>query len=195
MTFGELRQEVKDSGLDHLSDARVNRFVNLAYKRIYHRELWPWRLAETSGAEPLAVVGTIQQVLASGGYPLSPITQNQLENAGNRLTETGSATEWWYLDDARSIATFPATGETISVRYYERAATMTSDSETPDLPEDYHYLIVLDAVRRGKLENGELDAATGYAADFNELFADLKRDYFNEHVAGPYALNDLNEGV
>jgi hypothetical protein len=194
VNLGQIRQEVSDSGLDHLSDTRLNRLVNLAYKKTYNRELWPWRSATTSGTTPLAVTGTIKQVLTSEGAPLSPAEQETLENNSYILTETGTP-ECWYLDADRSVDVFPATSAAVTVRYYAKAATLTSDSETPDIPEDYHYLIVLDAVRRGKLENGEVEAAAAYKLDYDELLADLKRDAFNEHVAGPYLLTDLSEGV
>lgn len=194
MTFAELRQEVKDSGLDHLSDSRVNRLVNLAYKRTFNRELWPWRLSSTSGAVPLALSGVVEQVTTADGYSLSPITQAQLENSGYDLTSTGTA-EYWYLDNNRDVATYPVDSGGVIVRYFAKATDLSADSDVPDFPADYHYLIVLDAVRRGKLENGEGDVAQQYAFDYNELLADCKRDSFNEQVAGGYQLNDLSEGV
>lgn len=193
MTFDELREEVKACGLDHLPDNRVNRLVNLAYRRTYNKELWPWRLATTSGATPLAVTGTISQVIDSDGYQIPASSMENIENNGFVLTESGTASAW-YLDADRKIATYPADSTTVTVRYYGKVSDM-ADGDTPDLPDEYHYLIVLDAVRRGKSENGEPDAAIQYASDYNELLADLKRDAFNEHVAGPLQLNDLTEAA
>src|SRR5574343_1050733 len=158
MNFGDLREEVKACGLDHLPDSRVNRLVNLAYRRTYNKELWPWRLATTSGATPLAVTGTIQQVIGSDGYVLPATSAENIENNGYIPTESGAAGSW-YLDADRKIATFPADLSTVTVRYYGKVSDMTNDTTNPDLPDEYHYLIVLDAVRRGKAENGEPDAA------------------------------------
>lgn len=192
MTFAELVQECQDSGLDHLSDTRAGRFVNLAYKRIYNRELWPWRLTETTGVAPVTIAGTIRQVLTSDGYSIPPANEENIENNGNQLSYAGAA-QVWYHDKDRKVRTFPVDGDTLTIRYYAKATDL-SGVLAPDLPDDYHYLVVLDAVRMGKLENGEVEAAREYAANFAELFADLKRDSFNEHVAGPYILNTLSEG-
>lgn len=194
MTFDEIRQEVKDCGLDHLPDTRVNRLVNLAYHRTYNKELWPWRLAETSGTAPLTITGTIRQVFNSSGYALSPNTQEGLENNGYPLTTAGTATDF-YLDENRAVNTYPVDSGTLTVRYYRKVSDMSAGTDTPSIPSDYHYLIVLDAVRRGKAENGELDAAQQYAYDYLELLADLKRDAFNEVAAGGYQLSDLIEGT
>lgn len=193
MTFDEIRQEVKDHGLDHLSDTRINRLINLAYRRTYNKELWPWRLTEISLAAPASITGTIRQVKASDGYALDKQTAENLENNGIAITEAGTPTAW-YLDADRRVATYPSSTDTLTIRYYARVEDLV-DGETPDIPDEYHYLLVLDAVRRGKTENGEPEAAIQYANDYNELFADLKRDAFNGDVAGALRLNDLHEGM
>lgn len=193
MTFSEICKEVSDCGLDHLTPARIGRLVNLSYQRIYNRDLWPWRLTETSETAPVSLSGTIRQVIGADGFSLTKSTAETIENNGYVLTQ-GGRPELWYLDSQRNVAVFPQSNAQITVRYYAKTLPLTGN-DIPNIPADYHYLIVLDAVRRGKLENGEIDAAAAYANDFNELYQDLKRDVFNEDVAGGLQLNDLTEGI
>lgn len=193
MTFAELRQEVADCGLDHLPASRINRLVNLAHRRVQSRYDWPWRLTEQTGAVPLTVTqrGPIRQVLNSAGGVVDEVSEEQLDRIGG-LDSPGIAA-YYYINPDGDVTTYPV-DSAITVRHYARATALVAEAESPTIPdEEYHYLIVLDAVRRGKLENGEAEAAIQYANDYNELLADLKRDAFNLSI-GPRPFNDLNEG-
>lgn len=191
MTEAEVKQEVSDSGLDHLSASRIDRFVNLAARRLYNTQLWPFRLTTQSAAAPLAVTnrGTIKAVRNSEGEDIEPWDQDELDAEYNLTTGEGSA--WaWYLNDAGEVAIYPPSSETITVRHYRITPSATADILSA-IPETFHYIIVSDAVRRGKIENGELEAAAAYKADFDEGLAEMRRVQFNIQVQAPKQLNNV----
>lgn len=106
------------------------------------------------------------------------------------LTVSSGTAQVWYLNDDADIAVWPATGENITVRHYRLCPSSTSDILTA-IPETFHYLIVLDAVRRGKAENDELEAAAIYKADYDAELLEMRRILFNEQVQTPRRLNDV----
>lgn len=192
MTEAEVRAEIQDCGLDHLSTSRVDRFANLAARKVYNTHLWPFRLTSTSGASPLDVSfrGPIRFVTNEDGDEVAHALREDLERAYPDITVTSGSAEAWYLDDNRYVATFPATAETITVRHYRLCPTSTTDILTA-IPETFHYLVVLDAVRRGKAENDELEAAAIYKADYDAELLEMRRILFNEQVQNPRRLNDV----
>ena len=96
----------------------------------------------------------------------APLASNHLRDVGAELHEDGT------------IETYPVTTTSITVHHYQKAEDL-SDTDVPDIPAEYHYTIVLEAARRGKLENGELEASGAYKSDYDAEVAQMKRDVFN----------------
>lgn len=64
----------------------------------------------------------------------------------------------------------------IRASYYKAKQTLVSDSDIPELPLNYHNVIVYDAVARYALNVSLASAYQGYSQKFAELYDDLVRE-------------------
>ena len=191
MTEAELRTETLACGLDHLSTTRVDQFILFAARKLYYSHLWPFRLTTQTGVAPLTVTtrGPIKSVFDSNGYEIDPADQDELGREVDLTTSSGDATAW-YLTDAGAVQTYPASTPSITVRHYASVPATTA-LILADIPSEFHYSVIFDAVRRGKLDNGELEVAASYKADYDESLNEMRRVLFNDQVQGPKRRNNV----
>lgn len=165
MNLGELRTELSDRGFTYLSDARLNRYVNLGYTEVAEQATYPFALAEITGTSPvtvsdLRIVESVEDT--TNGRKLVPIDRRSLTDQYNNLASTGAAT-YWYFTGQDTIATYPTdSNATLTVRYWKAPAELSFDSDEPIIPERYQYAIVDYAAARAYADNGEADR--GFAA-------------------------------
>lgn len=171
MDFSELIDEVNDRGFDYVTDTRLGRYVNQAYKSICNRGHWPFLLTTTTGTAPLtisdlrAVLSVVDTTLDTKLYPID--RRNLIESVSTDLTITGNPT-YWYQESRTVIKVYPAnTTDTLSVHYVKVPATLTG-TDAHLIPEEFEDLIVDGAVIRAYKDQGQLDAAATTAQFYNE---------------------------
>ena len=175
MNRAELRARLKDSGLDFLSDDRANQFIDEATAELQAEELWPWRLTTVTGAAPLYInnLGPVEYVrVPSRRIALYPQRKAALLDQFGAIDSHGGPPNYYYVEipdsvGGRIVPTPTTVTENIEVGHYIKkwwtngTRTAQSDSDTPNMPAEYHELIELLARERGTRWNYETDVADG----------------------------------
>lgn len=158
-TFLQLQTEFFARGYDYLNDAgagltRAKTWINQAYLELCEEEPWPFVMATSTGAAPLAVadLGRILSVLdtANASNPLLEMDEDELMDNFPPITTTGVPT-FFYVDDL-TVRTYPV-GGTLSVRYWKVPALLSANGDIAIVPDRFANLIVDGAVRRAAIDN------------------------------------------
>lgn len=177
MDFNALKTELAARGFDYLSDTRRGYFINAARHELDMLELWPYRLAEATGAAPLTIsdLGTIQDVIdtGNGSYPLAAIEFGELRQAYNDLSVTGTPS-YYYVDNG-VLRTFMV-GGTLSVRYYKRPADLSGSTDMPLSPTAYHMLIVDMASRWAQKDSDNSVVIPTLSSEIERQLATMRND-------------------
>jgi hypothetical protein len=160
--FADLKTELAERGFDYLSDARLARYINLAYHEVCEQALWPFLQAESSGTAPLVIANLrmVESVEDSTNQcKLAPIDRRALTDGYPGLPDTGSPS-FYYFTGQTALAVYPASDDAqITVRYWRSPADLSDDADEPAVPTRYQYAIVDYAVARAASDNGEPDKA------------------------------------
>jgi hypothetical protein len=97
-----------------------------------------------------------------------------------RLGQHGISGAGWYLigTDTLKLQGLTGTSGKVDVAYYRKLSHVTSPSDTPDLPAEYHYLLVLYAVTRAMEREMSLE-------DRNTIYSDYlaaKRQFAYDRI-------------
>lgn len=161
MDLEDLRTELAARGFDHLSDTRLNRYVNIGYSEATAQARFPFLAATATGTAPLTVtsLGVIESVESSDGRKLVPVDRRFLTDEYPGLSDTGTAL-YYYLAAANQVAVYPLdTTSSFTVRHWRRPTLLAADADVPLIPEEWQYVIVDYAAGRAYAENGDADQA------------------------------------
>lgn len=195
MTLATLRTELKARGLDHLSDARANSFLNDAYRELNSAADWPWLLATTSGPAPLTI-SDVKQVLKVNNTtqktPLQSMDIRQLVDQdgdfSSTFTPNTTGTPWaWWLEGLSTLRVYPAsTTDTIAVLYLKRPATLSADGDTPIVPTEYHTGLVdiAEAMALAKDESDDKDQSI-VRSEVQTVVGYMTRDFLDRNLDAP----------
>lgn len=159
MNLGAARTELGDRGFDYLSPSRMTQFLNDALTDLEDRYLWPWQKKTTTGTAPLVIsdLKYVRSVYDSTGNEVFGIDDDD----DVWVDRTGSPENWW-IDDTGGTTTlraYPVGSATWTVRYVATDATLSSDTDTPNVPARYHGLWVDLAVIRAYHDSDNFAAA------------------------------------
>jgi hypothetical protein len=178
MNVSELRAAIRARGFEADTAAEQLIALNDMQRRLAGSARGLWTVASTTVA---VVAGTGDYTLPSapaGGHVKSLRLLYAGANAPLRWTDDESLLEhradyaatgtpvWWALIGPATLSLWPtpAAAGTLTVRYHRGPPALTSDSDTPILPELYHDLLVVGACmlvaqreRQGAVRN-EFDA-------------------------------------
>lgn len=158
-TFLQLQTEFFARGYDYLNDAgagltRAKAWLNQSYLELCEEEPWPFLMATTTGAAPLAIadLGRILSVLdtANASNPLIEMDEDELMDNFPPITTTG-VPYLFYVDDL-TVRTYPV-GGTLSVRYWKVPALLSANGDIAVVPDRFANLIVDGAIRRAAIDN------------------------------------------
>ena len=160
MTLGEARTELAARGFDYLSAARMNLMLNDALQEIQDYWEWPWLRKTVTGATPLQIsdLKTVLKVNDSAGNEVTGISD--YDDFDTALT--GSPQNWW-IDDTSgtpTIVAYPVGTATLTVRYERDITTLSSDADTPDVPNRYNRVWLDYAVALAYEDSDNFAAAT-----------------------------------
>ena len=165
MNLTALQTELQARGFDDVTDTtRLNYWINLAYQvDICEAEDWPFLATTATGTAPLTIsdLRTVLSVIDStNAVKLRPMDPSNItDDWDTRLTTTGSP--WlYYVTGTTVVSVYPAnTTSSLSVRYIKVPAALSAGSDTPVIPDRFHYLIVDAAVRRAYRNKDNFEAA------------------------------------
>jgi hypothetical protein len=195
--YTALQGELSARGFSRLSATRLGQYVNEGRQLLDNAYPWPYRLTTATGASPLTVtdLGVIDEVtntLVPGGAPLEAVDRRTLRAQLGDVTLTGTPS--YYYVDGTSVKTYPV-GGTLFVRYFKRCPALSSGTDVPLAPSDYHMLIVDLAEREALRGKGDLQAAAAVSAVIAEKLGRMVGDLFAMQAAtGPSAEQDLWNG-
>ena len=184
----EIREEIVASGAENIlnaegGEARINRWIQQAYRELCDFKPWPFLFLTKEGAAPLKVeeLGHVIAVVdVATRNPLDPLTINQVVLGDPTQTGTGSPAGW-YTEDGETIKTTPSSGGKIKVLMRRKPAALAKDEDEPIFDEDYHDLIVTRV--RVKVYK---------ATDNLEAAAEMLKDYERERGEMVHALMKPN---
>lgn len=154
MNFGQLESELLSRGADYVADndplgVRLKRWVNQAYLELCESWSWPFLEIDATGPAPLTIAD-MRAVL----YVLSPTNQTKLtwvdqRDLTNWTADTslpGTPSSYWLA--GQTVNVYPASTQTIAVRYLKVPAELVNTADEPVVPQRFHDLIVDGAMIR-----------------------------------------------
>lgn len=170
MTYKELLEEVKARGFEHISEARLKRWINQAYREIVDHRAWEFLEEEKEGNAPLEFedLGHVLSVVnVTEQTHLGFTTVASLGRWDPALSSSGTATQW-YMKGSQEIHVFPTdAASTIKVTYLKVPADLKEDEDEPVIPVAYHGLIVDGAVLRAYKNTDNFEAASAVRQELN----------------------------
>lgn len=162
-TFADMQIEVLERvGHDDGRTAlRVRRWLNDAMQEVNSDGHWEFLSASTTGAAPLTIadLDRVESVAdATNDYPLAQVDRDALVAAYADLTITGTAV-WWYRSAPTTIAVYPVSTLTLTVRYFKFAADMAAGTDVPLIPDRFRQVIVERATAMALRATGDLNGA------------------------------------
>lgn len=111
--------------------------------------------------------------------PLQFVTQNEADG----FDKLGTPYAYTIIGDKLKLFPAPDSAKTLRMYYTYRITDMSQDSDTPDVPEEYHEFIAILAAKDGLIKDGR---------DIKEMLekektylASIKQDAENRNVDGP----------
>lgn len=183
-TLEELMKEVFAQGFDDFEgdaekEARVKKWLNIAYQEITLAKDWPFLELEWEGLLPeeFPNLGHILDVVSvNNRMNLRPVDRRQLVRWNPILEETNGIAEFWYQEGADTIAVYPpAPSETFKVRYSVFPTELTEASNEPLIPARFQYLIIDGAVMRAYRSRDAYQAAELVEANWNKGMKSMEK--------------------
>ena len=184
MDLGELRAEVNARGFTTptFTDARINQLLNDAQNFVARRcNYWVNESSDSistvSGTASYAWpsdLGRVREVFGTDEhFALVPVGLRQIDRS---LPANGRP--YFYALDGGNIHLYPTPDNvyTLTLRYWAIPTAMSSDSDTPNLPTDWHHILWTYVV--WKCFEADDDSALGpyWKNEFNQLLAEFEAD-------------------
>lgn len=185
--------------------ARRRKFIDQANKALYKRHRWWWTQADTSFS---AVPDQEYYTPGSDSYPsdVRDIVELRINNVVHtyipqhevfgvyeypvtiyNLPNVNGENHWYVWNNRLYPLPIPASALTIKLKYWRKATTLTAETDTLYVPEEYES--ALDAYAYARIM--QIDDERGSAADgfeeFEEAVKDMrveqnKLDFYNKSV-------------
>jgi hypothetical protein len=184
-TFLQLKSRLMAEGFDYLQSDEIGDYINDGYLRdICEVDNWPFLEASTSGAAPLTVsdLRVIESVVdTTTNVKLLPMDRRTITDTDTDLTTTGTPFAY-YIAGGTAVTTFPASTNTLSVRYWKVPTALSSDSDEPLIPSRFRSLIVDAAKVRAYENDDESEMADAARARFDARLQEMRASLtFQQH--------------
>lgn len=206
MTLTQLRTLVwtwldePGGGNGYFTSTNIDTFINNAARQVQKKliqsgELWFSKVVQTtlvSGTESYSLPTDYlrlhkAEIIVSGTYPnqtirrlqvITPVQRNQIP------TGTGLPYAYWLNKNYITLVKVPDQAYTLQLLYSYLIADMTADSDTPDIPEQYHEMIAIYATLDGFLKD-QRDPNPVFAQKIAMYEEMMKQDSQNRNVDTP----------
>ena len=132
------------------------------------------RISLPSGVD----IKEVREIRILGYKPIEGISESQADELGGYtdITEEGRPTKFWHYDrssgvDRLQLYPVPDSVYTLQIRCMATPDTLTDDSDTPSLPDEFHYLLVKGGYCKALKHNQD----PGYQQEFAEYLGSIKR--------------------
>lgn len=187
-TLEDLMQEVYAQGFDDLqgdaeAEARVKRWLNIAYQEVALFKDWPFLEMEWEGnlPEEFPNLGHVLDVVSvNNRYNLRPYDRRSLIRSDPTLEGTGNIAECWYRTGSEEINVYPSSpSEAFRVRYTAVPGELTEGTQEPVIPARFQYLIVDGAVMRAYRSRDAYSAASLVQERWNTGIEQMTKSLMN----------------
>ena len=162
--FATMQMEVLErvgGDVDRVNTIRVRRWINDAMHAVDEMENWSYLFTSTTGAAPLTIADlqAVESVLDVANLtPLTQMDRRSLTDTFVNLATTGTAT-YWYLTAPTTIAVYPVSTATLTVRYFRFGLDLAAATDAPLMPDRFRSVIVEYAVCKAYRDLGKTDLA------------------------------------
>jgi hypothetical protein len=191
VTFLELQNAVLERFSDANARPNAKRWINLFGAALYHLESWTFRLATddvTTAVASIDVTGEvadIDEVIGVWSHvgdrlrPLSPGTFYENYQPGVAVGESGTPEAYTVLDGQLQVG--PAASEVATYRllYMRRWTELVEDTDVPDFPAGFHWMLAAGAMAVGQAHSQDPMAALLDPVVSNGVQA-LRQDYLSD---------------
>ena len=184
-TFADMQIEVLEraSRDDGRFAVRVRRWLNDAMHEVDQDGRWEYLAASTSAAAPLTIadLDRVESVADNtADYQLDQVDRDSLVSAFADLTTTGTAL-YWYRTAPTTIAVYPVSTLTLTVKYFKFGPDMALGTDVPLMPDRFRQVIVEKAVAKAFRDSNDPNAANDCLAEAGRILdvmrAELLPDY------------------
>lgn len=200
LDFTALQTEVYARGFDFLNDAgvgatRVKRWINEAVHELDAEENWDYLFGSSTGVAPLTVadldkVESVVDVAALNA--LLQIDRESLAQDAVDLTTTGQAA-YWYKTAPTTIAVFPVSTATLTVRYLKFGPDLSAGADVPLVPDRWRQAIVEKAVAKAARDSDDTAKANDSMGEYQRIVQQMRSSMLNppdRQARTTYALDD-----
>lgn len=184
-------QQIREAVLGHqFSSAqystRINGWVNEALQKIYRKgnfrlnsltEDFPTVASTSAYTLPSDFLKLASVFNADDNDPLVPVTLEEYDDL-----DDSSGKPYHYTVDGNDLVLYPTpdAAYNITLRYYNTSVELAADTDEPNLPEDYHYLLEHYALWRAYMAEHDFEAAEYHRGIFEkdlvEVVGELQSD-------------------
>lgn len=202
--FQELQDEVAARGFSYLTTAgggsaadlvRLKRAINDASHELDQEERWDYRFASSTGAAPLTIADLDQVESVTDVVNLNPLMQidrQALTNDVADLTTTGLAA-YWYKTAPTTIAAFPVSTVTLTVKYLKFGPDLSAVGDAPLAPDRFRPIIVEAACAKLFADASDWDARRACLEERSRLLQLMRMSMLTapeRQARTTYALDD-----
>jgi hypothetical protein len=189
VTFLELQTAVLERFEEDQRD-NSKRWINLRYGQLWTAERWTFRQTE---ANPVTAVGVanLGTVPVNLGRVLGLWDENGVElnyyrpDQWNRnfladvATSTGAPWGYTVVNGAIKVGPTPSAVATFTLLHLRRITSLVADGDVPELPAEYHWLLVPGAQAQGQIVKQDPNAGMSEQAYLQGIDL-LRRDYLED---------------
>jgi hypothetical protein len=177
-TFADMQIEVLErAGRDDgRFAARVRRWLNDAMHEVDQDGRWEYLLTSTSGAAPLTIadLDRVESVAdTTADYALTQVDRDALVDAFADLTTTGTAL-YWYRSAPTTIAVYPVSTLTLTVKYFKFGPDMAAGTDAPLMPDRFRQAIVERATATALRAVGDLNGAAACMQEYDRVLQAMR---------------------
>lgn len=195
--FGDMQIELMDrlGQTDARVAIRARRWINDAMHEVDSEEEWDYLFASTTGVAPLTIadldkVESVSDV--SGLNTLMQIDREALVADVVDLTSTGVAA-YWYKTAPTTIAVFPVSTATLTVKYIRFAPDLSATTDAPLLPDRWRPAIVEKACAKAYRALGNANAEAACLNEYQRMLAQMRLSMITPPVRQARTLYSLDD--
>lgn len=177
-TFADMQLEVMERlGADDTRTAnRVRRWLNDARQTLDGEETWDYLMSSTTGAAPLTIadLDQVESVVDTVNLiALEQIDRDTLAQDVVDLTLPGLSA-YWYKTSPTTIAVFPVSTVTLTVKYTKLTADMVAATDAPLVADRWRQAIVERACYTGLRYKGDWTGAAACKQEYDAIVQQMR---------------------
>lgn len=185
MNFTALKAELAARGFNHIGDPRLGQFINEARATLDGMFPWPYRYASTTGTAPLTIanLGVVDAVFSPTSEPLPIMDQREVWQLYTSAVPAGTPEVAYVISGTVYVA--PTSTGTIGVNYYKVPPDLSSGTDVPLSPSQFHPLIVRMAQQLAYIDTDNTGAAAALQPWVDQGVQQMVAQLIDPQLVGP----------